>query len=97
VDDGLLWLLDDESGVLRAFPRDDVRGAPLLGHQPYGLAVDPVAVGAVARVYVGAFSDAFVTPVHVPLDAVSPVDAAFVVTTTTAAGVQARRITGGTP
>jgi hypothetical protein len=95
VDDAILWIYDDETTALKAFPRTGPEGG--VGHQPYGLAVDPEAVGSVARIYVGSFGDSFVTPVHVPVDAASPVDAAFVVTTIVGGNVESRRIRGGTP
>jgi hypothetical protein len=87
VDDDILWIYDDETGAIRGFGRaagPGATGAPALGHQPYGLAVDPVPVGSVARVYVGSYRDGYVTPVDVPLD--DPEHA------TTAA-----RLTGGAP
>lgn len=73
-DDGVLWVYDDESGDRVALGRDPTTGAPAVGHQPFGLAVDPAThsvpsvTGPVARVYVGSFQDGDVTPVDVPLD-----------------------------
>jgi hypothetical protein len=89
VDDGVLWIYDDESRVLTGFGRDELSGVPVLGREPFGLAVDPDAAGT-AHVYVGSFRDSHVTPVDVPLE--TP-DAAVVVSTAGAI----RRITGGTP
>ena len=88
IDDGEVWIYDDETLSLRPFLRSGVTGAPELGHQPYGLAVDPVPIGTIARLYVGAFTESFVTPIDVPLEA--PDQAAFT-------GVAQRKITGGTP
>ena len=88
VDAGELWIYDDETGAVHSFGRD-ANGVPLLGHQPYGLAVDPEGIGT-ARVYVGSFGESFVTPVDVPRDA--PWNAAIVTS-----GGAPRRITGGTP
>jgi hypothetical protein len=85
VDEASLWLYDDDSGSVTRFGRRDEDGPRFeLGHSPFGLAVDPVAVASVARVYVGAFRESFITPIEVPLD--DPESA------TTAA-----RITGATP
>ncbi len=67
-DDGLLWIYDDEQGALvRVYGRDPHTGIPLLGREPFGLAVRDD--GATARVFVSSFKDGFVTPVDVPLDA----------------------------
>jgi hypothetical protein len=93
IDADELLIYDDETGAHRVVGRSAVTGAPELGHQPSGLAVDPDPLATVARLYVGSFSESFVTPVDVPLDAPSPPDAAFVVTTSE--GI--RRIRGGTP
>jgi hypothetical protein len=92
-DDGVLWLYDDLTGETQGFGRDLVTGEPALGDSPFGLAVDPESA-TTARVYVGSFGDAFVTPVEVPLDASSPLDAAFIPTVASGAF---RRISGGTP
>jgi hypothetical protein len=68
--DGVLWIYDDETGARVAIGRDLATGTPLTGHDPFGMAVDPVPLaGNVARVYVASFSDDFVTPIDVPLDA----------------------------
>jgi len=88
IDDGVLWIYDDETLSLAAFGRGGTTGAPTLGHQPFGLAVDPVAVGTAARLYVGSYGENYVTPIEVPLDA--PDRAVF-------AGGTQRKITGGTP
>jgi hypothetical protein len=103
-DDGVLWIYDDETGGRVALGRDPVTGAPLVGHVPSGLAVDPVALagsaGEVARVYVGSFRENFVTPIDVPLDA--PENACLITSGGTpggaciAAGASPWRI-GGTP
>jgi hypothetical protein len=91
VDDGSLSIYDDETqSVARFGRRDDLGGLPLLGQDPFGLAVDPVAAGTVARVYVGSFRDSFITPVEVRLDVgIDVPDAVSVVTTA--------RFTGATP
>ena len=91
VGDGELWIYDDETLAVSVFGRPSASGAtgaPVLGHDPYGLAVDPDLVGTMGRVYVGSWRDSFVTPIDVPLDA--PDRASF-------AGGAQRRITGGTP
>lgn len=88
VDAGVLWIYDDEERTLAAFGKDEATGAPLLGHEPFGLAVDPVAAGTTARLWVGSYRDGFVTPVDVALDA--PDRAAY-------AGGAQRRISGATP
>ncbi|HEY6002716.1 MAG TPA: hypothetical protein VIV57_07560 [Anaeromyxobacter sp.] len=96
VDDPALLLFDDDNDASVVIGRDIVStpshvatGHPWLGTQTFGLAVDPVATGGVARVYVGSFQESYVTPIDVPLDdiegtAVPP-----------AAGFA--RIMGGTP
>ena len=67
-DDGVLAVYDDDAGALaRVFSRDAVTGAPEVGRQPFGLAVQDLGAG-VARLYVGSFERAYVTPVDVPLD-----------------------------
>jgi hypothetical protein len=78
---------DDETGGIRQLGRSEATGVPLLGHQPFGLAVDPDAVGT-ARLWVGSFGESYVTPIDVPLAA--PENADF-------AGGSQRKITGGTP
>ncbi|HEX9242258.1 MAG TPA: hypothetical protein VF875_07415 [Anaeromyxobacter sp.] len=88
VDEGILWIHDDESLELASFGRDAVTGASVLGHSPAGLAVDPDVVGSTARLWVGSFQDDFVTPIDVPLDA--PWNANFT-------GGTRHRISGGTP
>jgi hypothetical protein len=96
VDDPGLLLFDDDNDATVLISRDIVSspnhvatGHPWLGAQPFGLAVDPVSAAGVARLYVGSFTESYVTPIDVPLDdiegtAVPP-----------AAGFQ--RIMGGTP
>jgi hypothetical protein len=85
VDEASLVIYDDDSGSVTRFGRRDEDGPRFeLGHSPFGLAVDPEAPASVARVYVGAFRESFITPIEVPLD--DPESA------TTAA-----RITGATP
>jgi hypothetical protein len=96
VDDPALLLYDDDNDATVLVSRDVVStqthvatGHPWLGGQPFGLAVDPVPTAGVARVYVGSFTENYVTPIDVPLDdiegtAVPP-----------AGGFQ--RIMGGTP
>ncbi len=88
IDDGEVWIYDDEALSLAPFLRSGVTGAPELGHQPYGLAADPELVGTMARLYVSSFSESFITPIDVPLDA--PDQAHF-------SGGAQRKITGGTP
>ncbi|MGC3998758.1 MAG: hypothetical protein QM767_15405 [Anaeromyxobacter sp.] len=51
-EDGLLWIYDDESGAMvKVFGRDPTTGGPVLGHLPFGLAVQDR--GDVARIFVG--------------------------------------------
>jgi hypothetical protein len=69
VDAGELTIFDDETHSVAVFRTDDLTGAPVLGHQPFGLAVDPEVVGTRSRVWVGSYGDGFVTPIEVPLDA----------------------------
>jgi hypothetical protein len=74
VDVGSLTLYDDETGSFDTFGIDatgsSATGAPILGHQAYGLAVDPALSGSTARVWIGSFADSFVTPLDVTLDPV---------------------------
>jgi hypothetical protein len=86
-DEAMLWIHDDETLALRAFGRD-ASGSPLLGHDPAGLAVDPDPIGTSARIWIGSYTDSFVTPFDVPLD--EPFEAAF-------AGSTQRKISGATP
>lgn len=68
-DDGVLAIYDDDAGALaRVFARDAITGAPEVGRQPFGLAVQDLG-GGLARLFVGSFERAYVTPVDVPLDA----------------------------
>lgn len=69
-DDGVVWIYDDETGATIAIGRDPLTGAPLVGHMPQGLAVDPHALPgtSTARLYVGSFQEHFVTAIDVPLD-----------------------------
>lgn len=76
VRDGVLWIYDDDTGARVAIGRDLSTGAPLTGENPFGIAVDPVPFPGtaaqplgVARLYVASFTNAWVTPVDVPLDA----------------------------
>jgi hypothetical protein len=91
VDAGLLTLYDDETGSIDTFGIDAsgaaATGAPILGHQPFGLAVDPELAGSTARLWVGSFADGFVTPLDVTLG----VDPALA---TTFAGGRQLKITG---
>jgi hypothetical protein len=94
-DAGALTLLDDETGALTTFGTDSLSteghaatGGPVLGHQPYGLAVDPAVAGTTARLWVGSYADSFVTPIDVTLD---PVVAA------TYAGGRQVKLGGATP
>ena len=96
VDEGALWIYDDESGSLQAIRQcataetcSPVTGAPILGHEPYGLAIDPALAGSTARLWVGSFADSFITPIDVTL--VDPVPVM-----TFAGGFQ-HRISGATP
>jgi hypothetical protein len=72
VDVGSLTVYDDETAAIDTFGIDasgpSATGAPILGHQAYGLAVDPTIVGSTARIWVGSFKDSFVTPIDVTLD-----------------------------
>jgi len=98
--DGVLWIYDDETGGRVALGRDRLTGAPLVGHVPSGLAVDPVPLAGIARVYVGSFRENFVTPIDVPL--LVPEDACLITSGGTpgdaciADGASPWRI-GGTP
>lgn len=69
VDEGVLTVYDDETRSVAMFRMDQATGAPVLGHQPFGLAVDPAPLGTIARVWVGSYMDSFVTPIDVPLAA----------------------------
>ena len=69
VDEGLLTIYDDETGSVATFRQDQATGAPVLGHQPFGLAVDPEPAGTTARLWIGSYRDGFVTPIDVALDA----------------------------
>ena len=92
VDAGSLTLLDDETGTMQVFGLDasgpNATGGPILGHQLYGLAVDPVIAGSTARLWTGSFKDWFVSPIDVTVD---PVLVA------TFAGGARVKITGATP
>jgi hypothetical protein len=65
---GELLVYDDESGRTAALTVDPATGAPVVGRGLFGLAVDPVAAGADARVYVGSFQQDLVLRLRVPLD-----------------------------
>lgn len=95
VDEGVFWIYDDETRSVAAIRTcsttqacDLASGAPVLGHQPSGLAVDPVLLGSTARVWVGSYQDSFVTPIDVTLDPEVSV---------TFAGGSPHRIAGATP
>lgn len=95
VSEGALWIYDDETHAVAVFRTcsapgvcDEVSGAPVLGHQPFGLAVDPVVAGSTARVWVGSYQDGFVTPIDATLDPEL---------TVTFAGGSHHQITGATP
>jgi hypothetical protein len=86
-DSGDVLVYDDQTGELRRFARNASTGAPLLGHAPWGLAVQPLPAGAgsavcggaaCARIFVGSFGESFVTAIDVPLDA--PMSADFAAT-----------------
>lgn len=84
-DSGELLLFDDETDDAVLIGRDPGSGHPLLGASPFGLAVDPVASGGLAHVYVGSFLESFVTRIDVTLaDVNTPL-------------VLSPPITGGTP
>jgi hypothetical protein len=96
VNEGALWIYDDETGSLQAIRQcatvetcTPVTGAPILGHEPYGLAIDPALAGSTARVWVGSFADSFITPIDVTL--VDPVPVMNF------AGGSQHRISGATP
>jgi hypothetical protein len=88
VDEGIVWIFDDETQALVSFARDPITGAPTAGEQPSGLAVDADATGPIARLWVGSYMDDYVTPIDVTLD---PVFSA------TFAGGSRHHISGGTP
>jgi hypothetical protein len=91
VDDGSLTVYDDRSlSVARVGRLEEGGGRPVLGHEPFGLAVDPDAAAGLAHLYVGSFRESFVTPVDVRLDV--PLDQLDAVTVATTA-----RFTGATP
>ncbi len=98
-DSGRVTIYDDEAGAVVATIGADLAGtgAPLLGHVPIALAVDPVVRGNVARLYVASFQESYVTAIDVPLD--DPAAACLVgVGGGCAAGPDTvRRISGGTP
>ena len=95
VDEGILWIYDDETFALRAIGRDLLTGAPVVGHQPAGLAVDPEPIGTRARVWVGSYGDSFVTPIDVPLD--DPFDAGWAPWVAPLPGGTPHKITGAMP
>jgi hypothetical protein len=67
---GALWIYDDDTGRHARFGVEGGSGAPVLGHEPFALAVDPFPmVGDVARVWVGSYREGFVTPIDVLLTA----------------------------
>jgi hypothetical protein len=74
VDTGSLTLLDDETGTMQVFGLDasgpSATGGPILGHQAYGLAVDPVIAGSTVRLWTGSFKDGFISPIDVTVDPV---------------------------
>jgi hypothetical protein len=72
--EGALTIYDDETGAVSLFRTDEVStpghvatGAPILGLEPYGLAVDPQTSGTTARVWVASYRESFVTPIDVTL------------------------------
>lgn len=73
-DDGELWLYDDETFAVRVFGRNGSTGAPVLGHLPYSIAIDPtirtdpITLAEEVRIYATSFQESFVTPIDVPLD-----------------------------
>lgn len=72
VDTGSLTFFDDETGAMEFFGGNTggagATGAPILGRRLFGLAVDPALAGSTARVWVGTFTEGFVTPIDVTLD-----------------------------
>jgi hypothetical protein len=85
-DSGDLVVYDDETGERARIARDPSTGAPLLGHVPWSLAVQPLPEGAseiceaaapgapCARIFVASFEESFVTAIDVPLDALMGAD-----------------------
>lgn len=71
--DDTLWLYDDQLGrVVKVLARD-ARGSPLLGRQPFGLAVERRALASatapsLVRLYVGSFGSDLVTVVDLDPD-----------------------------
>ena len=71
VDEGELTIYDDETRSVTVFRQDQATGAPVLGHQPFGLAADPFPAGTAnrtARLWIGSYGDSFVTPIDVALE-----------------------------
>jgi hypothetical protein len=72
-DSGRVTIYDDQTGTVIGIGADlagtEPTGAPLLGHSPIALALDPVVrTGNVARLYVASFQESYVTSIDVPLD-----------------------------
>jgi hypothetical protein len=73
-DSGRITIYDDETGTVVGIGAnlegEPATGAPLVGHAPIALALDPVpkAGGTVARLYAVSFQESFVTPIDVPLE-----------------------------
>jgi hypothetical protein len=79
-EDQVLYVYDDDAGAIRdVFGRDPATGTPGTGRSPFALAVQdlratPGAGDGTARVYVGSFTDFFVTAIDVPLSGSAPAD-----------------------
>jgi hypothetical protein len=69
-DDGVVWLIDDETGVRTSIGRD-ANGHPKVGGAPANLVVDPVVQGTTAHLYVASFQESFVVQIEVPVDDIS--------------------------
>ncbi|HVO19038.1 MAG TPA: hypothetical protein VMU15_07270 [Anaeromyxobacter sp.] len=66
LDDGLLWLYDDESGTMVKVIGSNAVGLPPLGHKPTAIVSKDLGNGVV-RLFVSSFEDHFVTAVDVPV------------------------------
>jgi hypothetical protein len=83
-DDGALTIYDDDlQAIVRTFGPDTATGLPVLGRQPFGLAVERRPTGrclstaeACDRIYVGSFQDGWVSLVE--LDPLLPAGAGIV-------------------
>lgn len=67
LEDGLLWIYDDEVGAMvKVFGRDTITGVPPLGHMLAGLASQDLGDGRF-RLFVSSYHDHWVSAVDVPL------------------------------